>query len=84
MKSKYLVIIIGLTITSLSLFFLEFYIFNSFYWSFLVTIGAILNVAHYLTHKLNWELDTKKVLPVYFILSTSLITIEFIITGSFL
>ncbi|MFX1524371.1 MAG: cation diffusion facilitator family transporter [Promethearchaeota archaeon] len=43
-----------------------------------------MNFIHILTHKFNWELDTKKVLATYFILSTSLMIIEYIITSSFL
>jgi divalent metal cation (Fe/Co/Zn/Cd) transporter len=84
MKWSYLLIGIGLVIILISLFLLEFFIYNSIYWSFLITLAVILNFAHILTHKLNWELDTKKVLSFYFIFSTTLIVIEFIISGSFL
>ncbi len=84
MKVQYVVIIIGFGIASITLFLIEFFIFHSIYWSFLITIAGLLNIAHYLTHKLNWELDTKKVVLIYFILSTSLIIIEFLMTGSFL
>ena len=62
----------------------EFFLFETFYWSFLVSVGVILNYAHILMHKLNWELDTKKVLLIYFFLSTSSIIVEFVITGSIL
>ncbi|MFX1390024.1 MAG: cation transporter [Promethearchaeota archaeon] len=84
MKWSYFLIGLGLLITLSIVFLLEFFIFNTIYWSFLISIGVTLNYAHILTHKLNWELDTKKVLLVYFSLSISLIIIEFIITGSFL
>ena len=84
MKWRYFLIGIGLVIILISLFFIEFFIINSIYWSFLITIGVLLNFAHFLTHKLNWELDTKKVLSFYFTFSTALMVIEFIITGGFL
>ncbi|MFX1438439.1 MAG: cation transporter [Promethearchaeota archaeon] len=84
MKSQYVIISILLGIVLITLILLEFFIFNSIYWSFLISIGVILNFAHILTHKLNWELDTKKVLSLYFALTTTLMVIEFIITGSFL
>ena len=84
MKWRYLVIGIVLVIILISLSLVEFFIVNSIYWSFLISVGVLLNFAHILTHKFNWELDTKKVLSIYFTLSTALMVIEFIITGSFL
>ena len=84
MKWRYLLIVIPVLIILIILFLLEFFILNSIYWSFLISIGVVLNSAHILTHKLNWELDTKKILFIYFTFSTTLIIIEFIITGSFL
>ena len=84
MKWQYIFIIIGVVVGSIILFLIEFMIHNTIYWSYLIIIAAVLNIAHYLTHKYNWELDTKKVVPIYFILTTSLITIEFLLTGSFL
>ncbi|MFX1499753.1 MAG: cation transporter [Promethearchaeota archaeon] len=84
MKWQYIIIIIGFIFASITLFLIEFMINNSIYWSFLIIIAVALNIAHFLTHKFNWELDPKKVVPTYFILSTSLIIIEFSLTGSFL
>ena len=84
MKWRYLVIGIVLVIILISLSLVEFFIVNSIYWSFLISVGVLLNFAHILTHKFNWELDTKKVLSIYFTLSTALMVIEFIITGTFL
>ncbi|MFX1380230.1 MAG: cation diffusion facilitator family transporter [Promethearchaeota archaeon] len=84
MKWSYLFIGVGLAIILTSIYFVEFLLFNSIFFSFLITIAVVLNFAHIITHILNWDLDTKKVLSVYFILSITLIIIEFIITGSFL
>ncbi len=84
MKWQYILIIIGFVVGSIILFLIEFMIHNTIYWSFLIIIAGVLNFAHYLTHKYNWELDSRKVVPTYFILTTSLITIEFLLTGSFL
>ncbi len=84
MKWRYVVIGIVLVIILISLFLIEFLLFTTIYWSFLICIGVLLNYAHVLTHKFNWELDTKKVLSFYFTFSTALMVIEFIITGSFL
>ncbi len=84
MKWSYFFIGIGLGIVLTSFYLIEFFIMNSFFFSFLVTIAVVLNFAHVLTHLLNWDLDTKKVLSIYFILSITLIIIEMLITGSFL
>lgn len=84
MKWSYFLIGLGLAIILTILILVEFFLFKTLYWSFLVSIGVILNFAHILTHKFNWELDTKKVLSLYFILSTTLILLELAITGSFL
>lgn len=84
MKWNYFISGIVLTFVLISLFLVEIFILNSFFWSFLIAVGTILNFIHILTHKFNWELDTKKVLATYFILSTSLMIIEYIITSSFL
>ncbi|MFW9990290.1 MAG: cation transporter [Candidatus Odinarchaeota archaeon] len=84
MKWQYIAMIIGLILLSVTLFLIEFIIYNTIYLSFLIVITVALNIAHFLTHKFNWELDPKKVVPIYFILSTSLIIIEFSLTGSFL
>ncbi len=84
MKWRYLLIGSGLVGILIPLFFLEFFLVKTIYWSFLISIGVILNYSHILTHKFNWELDTKKVLSLYFSLSTTMIVIEFIITGGFL
>lgn len=84
MKCSYLVIGFGLLIVLISLFLFEFFVFGSILWSILISMAIILNLAHILTHKFNWELDTKKVLFSYLILSTALIFIELFITGSFL
>jgi divalent metal cation (Fe/Co/Zn/Cd) transporter len=84
MKWTYVFIGIGLGIILTSIYIIEFLFFNSIFVSFLITIAAILNFAHILTHIFNWDLETKKVLSIYFTLSITLITIEFLITGSFL
>ncbi len=84
MKWQYIAIIIGFILLSITLFLIEFIIYNTIYLSFLIVIAVALNIAHFLTHKFNWELDPKKLVPIYFILSTSLIIIEFSLTGSFL
>ncbi|MFX1574481.1 MAG: cation diffusion facilitator family transporter [Promethearchaeota archaeon] len=84
MRWSYVLIGIGVGIILTSLFILEFIIFNSIFWSFLITIAVILNSAHILTHKFNWELDAKKVLSIYFTLTTTSMIIEFVLTGSFL
>ncbi len=84
MNWKFFFIGIGLGIILTSIYFIEYLLFNSIFFSFLVTIAVVLNFAHILTHILNWDLDTKKVLSIYFSLSISLILIEFLITGSFL
>ncbi len=82
MKWRYVLIGIGLVIVLISLFFIEFFIFHSIFWSFLISAAAMLNYAHILTHKLNWELDPKKVIALYFILSSALIATEFLLTGN--
>ncbi len=84
MKWTYFLIGAGLGIVLITLFMLEFQFFKTIYWSFLVSIGVTLNFAHILIHKFNWELDTKKVLLLYFCISTTSIIIEFMITGSYL
>ena len=84
MKWTYFLIGLGLSIVLITFFIVEFLFFKTIYWSFLVSIGVILNFAHVLTHKFNWELDTKKVLSLYFSISTTSIIVEFMITGSYL
>ncbi|MFX0007500.1 MAG: cation diffusion facilitator family transporter [Candidatus Hermodarchaeota archaeon] len=84
MKWNYFFIGIGLGIILTSIYIIEFLFFNSVFFSFLITFAVILNFAHILTHIFNWELDTKKVLSIYFILSITLIIIEIILTGTFL
>lgn len=79
-----MVVGIGLAIIIISLLLLEFFLTNRIYWSFLISMAVLLNFAHILTHKFNWELDTKKVLSIYFTSSTALMIIEFAITGSLL
>jgi hypothetical protein len=84
MKWSYFFIGIGLGIILTSIYIIEFLFFNSVFFSFLITFAVILNFAHILTHIFNWELDTKKVLSIYFILSITFIIIEMFLTGTFL
>ncbi|MDX1797613.1 MAG: cation transporter [Candidatus Lokiarchaeia archaeon] len=84
MKWSYFFIGIGLGIILTSIYIIEFLFFNSFFFSFLITFAVILNFAHIFTHIFNWELDTKKVLSIYFILSITFIIIEMLLTGTFL
>jgi len=83
-KLQYFIIALGLVVILIPLFLFEFFLTKTIYWSFLITIALLLNFAHFLTHKFNWELDTKKVLSTYFILSTTLIIIEITLTGGFI
>ena len=84
MKKFYLLIGIGLVTILISIFLIELFLINSIFWSFLVSVAVAVNFAHFLTHKLNWELDTKKVLAVYFTVSTTLMLVEFTLTDGFL
>jgi len=84
MKWACFVIGVGLSIISIILFLIEIYFFTSFFWSFLITVAIFLNYAHILTHKLNWELDTKKVILLYFGFTIILMVTEFTFTKGFL
>jgi len=83
-KWSFLIIAIGLAIISIIIVFLEAIFLNSIFWSFLIIAATFLNYAHILTHKLNWQLDTKKVLIVYFGSTISLMVLEVSLTGNLL
>ena len=67
-------------ISSILIISLELLITRTILWSFWIIPFIVFGFAHYTEHKFVWNLDVKKVLLVFLIVSISLITIEIVLT----